>query len=468
MKAQRLFLSTLVIFILSAGLSVAGMVDFEAEPINATYGSAYGQSPNDLIFAEDGVLVYITNYYNNGNTLFTFARIKPSIPYPTLFYNGHIFQLNNVGAIFIFTGSGDSTIEYAHFGGPINIEVNNSGILQAAHFSDLSGNVAPGVTMSVTSTNVTGGHKGTITLTGPVHRLRIGGQELFIDEVTGGETGPLPGDDCDFLVDHQSMTTGMGWGGDFGNDPGDDMFVEDGIKVYCEVFSFGGGDDAFGECYVVNTPEADFGYQRVMAFNKFSNFYHIDSLEITTASVSFEILVYEGIHNLKVNNGPLFVGEFPNMPSQVASDVSMVVETFSVPGGYRAEVTLTGDVHGLTVGGEQLHLDNLCVMEANPLSASPDQVTAVRLSVDGNYPNPFNPSTTIAFTTELDGAVELSVVDVAGHRVTTLVDEVLEAGTHQAVWNGRTAQGRMAPAGVYFVQLKSAGHTVGRKISLIK
>lgn len=466
MKAQQLIFSLLMIFTFSTGLAFGGMVDFEAEPLNASYGAAYFHSPNDLIFSEDGVLVYITSYYNDGTEHFTYGRIKNSLPAPANFHNGHIFQLNNVGALFLFGGPGDAQFEFLHFGGQVNIAINGAGVLVADTFTELAGTLAPGVTMSVTTTNVPGGRKGTVTITGDITRLQIGGQEMYIDEVIGG--GDLPGNECDQMVTHESLPMGQIWGGDFGHDPGDDMFQEDDIKVYCEEFFYEENDGIFGESEVVMTPHSAFGHQQVMAFRKFSNFYDIGSLEITTATVSFEILTDGSVHNLRVNDGPLIIAEFPNMPAQVDSDISMVVETFPFSGGYRAEITLTGNVQALTVGGETLYLDNLCVTEANAFSAAPEQMAPSSLKVEGNFPNPFNPSTTITFATQRDGVVELSVVDLAGHRVATLINEHRSAGRYEAIWNGRTAAGRTAPTGVYFVQLRSGQHVVSRKITMVK
>ncbi len=466
MKALQLSTLLVMILITLAGSTMADMVDFEAEPLYSSYGSAYFHNPNDLIFVEDGVLVYITNYYNGQNVNFTFGRIKPSLPAPADFYSGHIFQLNNVGAIFDFTGPGDASFQYAHFGGKVNLELNSGGVLIANSFAELAGNVAPGLNVSVTAVNIPGGQKGTVTITGNVERLRIGGQEMYIDEVTGG--GNLPNDLCDYVISHEVLPLGTLWGDDAGNSPGDDMFVEDGIKVFLQTFSYENGDELFGECQPVMTPHPSFGMQKVMMFNKISNFYLIDSLEINTATVSFEILSTGGLNNLKVNNGPLIVEEFPNMPAIVASGVSMVVETFPIAGGFRALVTLTGNVHELTVGGEGFYLDNLCVTEIGALSGTSSDLTNTGLRVHGNYPNPFNPSTTISFSTRETGTVDLGIFDISGHRVTTLVSGTLDSGIHEIRWNGRSADGRMAPAGVYFARISSENGSVSRKITMVK
>jgi hypothetical protein len=85
-----------------------------------------------------------------------------------------------------------------------------------------------------------------------------------------------------------------------------------------------------------------------------------------------------------------------------------------------------------------------------------------------NYPNPFNPSTTIPFSIGRDGEVELAVYDAAGRKIRTLASGYRPAGSHEAVWDGRTEGGLSAASGVYFVRMRSPGITAVRKIVLIR
>ncbi len=90
------------------------------------------------------------------------------------------------------------------------------------------------------------------------------------------------------------------------------------------------------------------------------------------------------------------------------------------------------------------------------------------LTLGANYPNPFNPATTIPFTIEKGGSVEMTIYDAAGRRVRALAAGHYSAGHHEIVWNGVTDAGRTAASGVYFVRMKSAGITAVRKIVLLK
>jgi beta-glucanase (GH16 family) len=85
------------------------------------------------------------------------------------------------------------------------------------------------------------------------------------------------------------------------------------------------------------------------------------------------------------------------------------------------------------------------------------------------YPNPFNPSTTIAFELAEPATVTLGIYDVAGRLVRTLAaGEPTGAGRHEATWNGRDAAGQAAPAGVYFYRLDAGGQSLTRRMTLLK
>ena len=85
-----------------------------------------------------------------------------------------------------------------------------------------------------------------------------------------------------------------------------------------------------------------------------------------------------------------------------------------------------------------------------------------------NYPNPFNPETTIAFDLPQAGNVELQVFDLLGQTVRTLVAQELSAGGHQVVWNGLDASGARVSSGVYFYRLQAGSQVQMRRMLLLK
>ncbi len=92
------------------------------------------------------------------------------------------------------------------------------------------------------------------------------------------------------------------------------------------------------------------------------------------------------------------------------------------------------------------------------------------LALLGNAPNPFNPSTTIAFSLPEGGAVahHLDVYDARGRLVRRLSDGVLAAGRHEVVWDGRDDQGAPAAAGVYLYRLAYGDERLAGKMVLVK
>ncbi len=85
-----------------------------------------------------------------------------------------------------------------------------------------------------------------------------------------------------------------------------------------------------------------------------------------------------------------------------------------------------------------------------------------------NYPNPFNPSTKICYTLKNAGQTELSVYNIKGQKVATLVKEVKTAGTHEIIWNGQDYQGENVSSGIYFYRLKSGTSSITKKMILMK
>ncbi len=94
-------------------------------------------------------------------------------------------------------------------------------------------------------------------------------------------------------------------------------------------------------------------------------------------------------------------------------------------------------------------------------------------SLEPNYPNPFNPATTITYALPMGGHVSLKLYDIVGREVCTLVDEEQQAGVKSVRWDSKTRYGTQAASGVYFVRLdvhaaKGKVFSKVRKIMLLK
>ncbi len=99
-------------------------------------------------------------------------------------------------------------------------------------------------------------------------------------------------------------------------------------------------------------------------------------------------------------------------------------------------------------------------------SASPIDPLFARL--EPNFPNPFNPTTSVRFEIRAPQHVRLDVFDIAGRLVRRLVDNRLSAGTHSVIWDGMDGAGGEAASGVYFTRLAAGKTSETRKITLIR
>ncbi|NQT24194.1 T9SS type A sorting domain-containing protein [candidate division KSB1 bacterium] len=86
----------------------------------------------------------------------------------------------------------------------------------------------------------------------------------------------------------------------------------------------------------------------------------------------------------------------------------------------------------------------------------------------GNYPNPFNPSTTVHYMLDKPQWVQLSVFDVSGKEVCVLLQDVQYAGSHFIQWNGHDDRGQLSASGVYIIQLQTLNLNLTHKCLLIK
>ena len=119
-------------------------------------------------------------------------------------------------------------------------------------------------------------------------------------------------------------------------------------------------------------------------------------------------------------------------------------ELFTTTGTYAIEDMVVG-----TTMGELLDV---------LVTIIPDEYT-----LDRAYPNPFNPVTTLSFTLPVQSEVALSIYDIKGREVSTLIDANMEAGYHSVVWNADEFS-----SGMYFVKMISGEFVNTQKLMLIK
>ncbi|MEM9666804.1 MAG: PKD domain-containing protein, partial [Bacteroidota bacterium] len=117
-----------------------------------------------------------------------------------------------------------------------------------------------------------------------------------------------------------------------------------------------------------------------------------------------------------------------------------------VAGRYQAQIQLTSNGGNVTIPVNVTVAANVSVAEPESLPESVELMS--------NYPNPFNPETTIPFRLSEAGAVRVSVYDVTGRLVRVLWEGDRGAGRHTVRWDGRTESGQGVASGVYLYRLE--------------
>ena len=156
------------------------IVDFEAEAVGTVFGDTAGDSPGDPVLTQDGIRMSVETFFLNQvlTDFFEAQVVSADLGGET----SNALLLNSIGVMFDLSGVGfpvdQVTLDFADTGGTTNFAVNGAGIHILDPLAALPANVAPGVTAMVDG--------GRITLTGvgaDILELRIGGQELLIDNI---------------------------------------------------------------------------------------------------------------------------------------------------------------------------------------------------------------------------------------------------------------------------------------------
>ncbi len=104
----------------------------------------------------------------------------------------------------------------------------------------------------------------------------------------------------------------------------------------------------------------------------------------------------------------------------------------------------------------------------NPVANSDPSAPALQTALLGNYPNPFNPTTTISYSLKDSAPVSVEIYNQKGQKVRTLVSEAKAAGTHSAVWNGTDDNGLGVASGIYYFKMNSGKYSSTKKMILMK
>ena len=181
------------------------------------------------------------------------------------------------------------------------------------------------------------------------------------------------------------------------------------------------------------------------------------------------VITNSGTAALLVNastQSPYYIGEDGALLQNLivpAGEIATLIVRFNptVEGSFNGTLTLLTDDNsspivaiGLTGVGSPV--------------AGDDNVNPVITELKGNYPNPFNPSTTIAFSVKEQGPVRIDIYNLSGQKIRTLVNGNMTAGNHTVVWNGTDGNSRTVGSGVYFFKMSAGKYTSTKKMIMMK
>ena len=95
-------------------------------------------------------------------------------------------------------------------------------------------------------------------------------------------------------------------------------------------------------------------------------------------------------------------------------------------------------------------------------------IAPAEFSLHGNYPNPFNPVTSIGYEIPKESFLTISVYNLLGHKVTDLVSDMHPAGYHNVMWNSMDMSGKPVSSGVYIYTIQADDFRAVKKMLLIK
>ena len=168
---------------------------------------------------------------------------------------------------------------------------------------------------------------------------------------------------------------------------------------------------------------------------------------------------------LKADNEP---GEFTFVDSNGYFEIQLPEGTYDL---YAERVFYEDNIiYTVTVENEQTteiafnmtYEDPLVGVEDNEININCSELTV------SNYPNPFNPTTTISFNLSSNSDVSVEVYNVKGQKVKTLLKEKMNQGQHEVVWNGLNEKNKPVSSGVYLYKVKAGNQETVKRMILLK
>ncbi len=188
----------------------------------------------------------------------------------------------------------------------------------------------------------------------------------------------------------------------------------------------------------------------------------LDNLIIPPASLTYQLEENNIVLNWSVPQAYNLTGYNIYMNEQIIDSVVENTYSSSIDNGeFSFYVTaLYGQVES-----EASNIINVTVQQ---VTSNSNQVSEPAELTLNNYPNPFNPSTSINFNLPENSRVNLAIYDLKGRKVTELINQEMVQGQHSFKWNGRDKHNRTLASGIYFYTLRTNNSSLTKKMIMQK
>jgi len=192
---------------------------------------------------------------------------------------------------------------------------------------------------------------------------------------------------------------------------------------------------------------------------------------VATVGDQWSVAITPILHNTYGNNAGW--GEFwsSDIPLVFPNVVSFDWTQFSIDAGIQAGTeAFSVRLHPLGRFQGTVYCDKLEIKKKTtiPVGVKNEKGLPVSYELSQNFPNPFNPSTTINYSVPQHSDVSLVVYNILGSKIRTLVNNSQTQGNYSVVWNGKDDFGNSVSSGIYFYALKAGDISIVKKMILMK
>jgi len=223
--------------------------------------------------------------------------------------------------------------------------------------------------------------------------------------------------------------------------------------------------------YQYGTKNIEMGYGRVDAYASVSHVdpYLTDDLCLNGPAQLTGTRTYEAIHNLQASCNGYLVEVVGNITFKAGNSI-ILSPPFSVADNatFAAFITPLDYTEGRHAYNNSTSFGNSSYNTLRDNSRAQDGQLPVDFSLSQNYPNPFNSSTLIKYALKENVSVKITIYDILGRMVRTLVNEYQDAGFKSVIWNGANDNSLAVSSGMYIYKIEAGDFVGSKKMLLIK